>query len=236
MRVGAASGPQTAHQAREVEPRRTPVSQGELRDAIGRAHTKVTGRAPSAATLDVLTAQASLETASGARMYNFNFGGIKGQGPTGETARCRTHEVLNGKEVEIRDGFRAYRTLDEGATDYVRLMRDRFPGAMAQAERGDVAGFAHALKQSHYYTADEGAYATGLKNLMGVSSSAMSGRGAQGSLGTSLSLGAMPALPTTSSVLSGGSPAEGFADGSQLSRVMDAIGRHRTMIEPEDDE
>ncbi len=237
MRVGAPSpspvraphaGPAIAL-AREVEPRRTQVSQGEIRDAIARAHAKVTGRAPSAPTLDVLTAQASLETASGGRMYNFNFGGIKGRAPSGETARLRTHEVLSGKDVEIRDGFRAYRTIDEGATDYVRLMRDRFPAAMAQAERGDVDGFARALKQSNYYTANEKAYASGLRSLIGVG-----GANAK-STNEKLTLVSPPALPNISSVLAGTSPVRGFADGSQLSRVMDAIGHHRETIDADDD-
>lgn len=232
MRVGATAAGATLA-AREVEPRRTSVSQGELRDAIGRAHSKVTGRAPSTATLDVLTAHASLETASGSHMYNYNFGGIKGRGPTGETARCRTHEVLNGKEVEIRDGFRAYRNIDDGAADYVRLMRDRFPAAMAQAERGDVDGFARALKQSHYYTADEKAYASGLRGLMASASSAVTTAHADASPRPVASL---PAMPNTSSMAFGTSSPSGFADGSELSRVMDAIGHHRTMIEPDDDE
>ena len=231
MRVGASSSAHAAAPSREVEPRRTQVSQGEIRDAIARAHAKVTGRAASGATLDVLTAQASLETASGGRMYNYNFGGIKGAGPTGETAKLRTHEVLGGKDVEIRDGFRAYRTIDEGATDYVRLMKDRFPGAMAQAERGDVDGFARALKQSSYYTADEKSYASGLRSLMGTSAAA----GAHSSEDR-LTLGALPPMPNTSSILAGTSPAQGFADGSQLSRVMDAIGHHRETIDPDDEE
>lgn len=230
MRVGASSAGHTVAAAREVEPRRTEVSRGEIRAAIARAHAAVTGRAPGAATLDVLTAQASLETASGSRMYNFNFGGIKGQGPSGETARLRTHEVLGGKDVEIRDGFRAYRTIDDGATDYVRLMRDRFPGAMAQAERGDVDGFAHALKQSSYYTADEKAYASGLRSLIGAA-----GGGSGHSSDEKLTLGSLPTLPNTSSVLAGTTPAQGFADGSQLSRVMDAIGHHHESVDPDDE-
>ena len=245
MRIGAGSaahGAQPAQSAqaassREVEPRRTAVSASELRDALSRAHTKLTGRAPSAATLDVLTAQASLETASGSRMYNFNFGGIKGHSAAGETAKLRTHEVLNGKDVEIKDGFRAYRTLDEGATDYVRLVRDRFPSAMQQAERGDVDGFARALKKSGYYTADEKAYAAGLRSLMGASGggSAASHAHATSAIGAIGAIGALPGLPNTSSVLAGTSPAQGFADGSQLSRVMDAIGHHREIIDPDDE-
>ena len=230
MRVGPSTLLQHAP-AREVEPKRTQVSQVEIRDAIARAHTKVTGRAASGATLEVLTAQASLETASGGRMYNFNFGGIKGSGPTGETAKLRTHEVLGGKDVEIRDGFRAYRTLDEGATDYVRLIKDRFPGAMAQAERGDVDGFAKALKQSGYYTADEKSYASGLRSLMGTASTEGGGHGTS----DRLTIGALPALPNMSSVSAGSAVGPGFADTTQLSRVMDAIGHHRDAVDEDED-
>ena len=230
MKVGSTASAQHAAPSREVEPKRTQVSRGEIRDAIARAHSRVTGRAASGATLDVLTAQASLETASGGRMYNFNFGGIKGSGPNGETAKLRTHEVLGGKDVEIRDGFRAYRTIDEGATDYVRLMKDRFPGAMAQAERGDVDGFAKALKQSNYYTADEKAYASGLRSLMGTS-----GGSAARSSEQSVAIGSLSSLPNTSSILAGTSPPQGFVDESQLSRMMDAISHHRVSADEDED-
>jgi hypothetical protein len=146
----------------EVEPQRTSVTKDQLRAAIARAHTELFGEAPSAPLLDVLTAHASLETGAGASMYNFNFGGIKGVGPTGMTARCRTHEVLGGREVTVRDGFRAYPTLDAGAKDYVALMRTRFAAAASAAETGDVRAFAHALKRAGYYTASEEDYAAGL--------------------------------------------------------------------------
>lgn len=175
MRVGALPQIDTAAAAArrgvEVAPERTRVSRGEIRDAIARAHTRITGKAPSAGLLDVLTAQACLETGSGASMYNFNFGGIKGIGPSGLTARCRTHEVVGGREMEIRDGFRAYRTLDEGATDYVTTMVTRFGSAVGAASDGDVRAFAHALKQSGYYTAREEDYAAGLLALTGAPAS-----------------------------------------------------------------
>lgn len=228
MRLEATSLASPVSTSREVEPHLTPASPDKLRDAIARAYKKLTGRAPSAVTLDVLTAQASLETASGTRMYNFNFGGIKGRGPTGETARCKTHEVIAGKDVTIRDGFRAYRTLDEGAIDYVKLMRDQFPRAMDQAARGNVSGFAKALKQSHYYTADETAYATALHGLM------------PGGGSKETSLRAPNPSDSTFSVqpgsMVGPSSPGSFVDDAQLARVMDAIGHHRTTLEPDEDE
>lgn len=217
MRVGPndASTAIAPRQRTEVEPQRTQVSRADLRGAIGRAHQKLTGHAASPAFLDVLTAHASLETGSGTQMYNYNFGGIKGAGPTGETARCRTKEVLNGHEVEVRDGFRAYRSLDEGAVDYVRLMRERFGAAALHAARGDVDGFAHALKQARYYTADESKYASALRGLAGKTAAL-----------------AAPATPAGIEA----SPAAVFPDSFELGRVLDAIARHpRTTTTDEGD-
>ena len=172
MKIG---GPQAAQDptavataaARRVEPQRTPVTRADLRNSIRRALTESSGgQKPSEQLVDVLTAHASLETASGDKMYNFNFAGIKGRSPEGTTAICHTKEIVAGREVTIKDGFRAYSSIDAGARDYVRTMKGQFSGALAPAARGDVAGFASALKSAHYYTASEADYARGLSNLM----------------------------------------------------------------------
>lgn len=206
--------------ARTVDPERTSVSRADLRAAIGRAYHKVTGHAASAKVLDTLTAHASLETGSGTAMYNFNFGGIKGASPTGETAACRTKEVIDGKEIEIRDGFRAYHSLDDGAVDYVKLMTSRFGGAVQKAESGDLDGFAHALKQAHYYTADESKYASALHALSGQP---------EGSRTSSTHLGGLSNVN-----VSGASG--GFPDTLELGRVLDAIARHPMTIPDAEDE
>lgn len=183
MRVGSpAHVERAASSARQVEPQRTPVTRADLRAAISRALERTDGQRPAAELVNVLTAHASLETASGDRMYNFNFGGIKGASASGTTAVCRTHEVLGGKDVVIKDGFRAYGSLDEGALDYVRTMKSRFGGALAPAARGDVTGFASALKKAHYYTAAEADYSRGLTLLMGAPMGQPSAVGATGSL------------------------------------------------------
>lgn len=167
--VAEVHGTTTTPRAREVKLERTPATRAELRAAIERALVRTEGAQPPGKLVEVLTAHASLETASGDRMYNFNFAGIKGRSPAGMTAVARTREVLGGREVEIRDGFRAYATIDEGALDYVQTMKGRFAGALTPAARGDVSGFAHALKKAGYYTAAESDYARGLAGLMGIS-------------------------------------------------------------------
>jgi hypothetical protein len=157
-------GPVDPGGVRVVEPCRTPVSRHDLRAALGRAYQRVAGRSATRATLDTLTAQASLETASGSRMYNFNFGGIKGASPTRETASCLTHEIIGASDVVVRQGFRAYGSLDEGAEDFVRVLSTHFGSAMSKARAGDLDGFAHALKAAGYYTASETDYASALRS------------------------------------------------------------------------
>ncbi len=192
--------------AREVEPTRTPVTRTEIRAALAKAHQEMTGRPATPALLDTLTAQASLETAGGAKMYNYNFGGIKGQGPSGLTAKCRTFEVVDGKEVHIRDGFRAYTSLEEGAKDYLGLMRGQFKSAVAKAETGDVRGFAHELREAHYYTASEADYAAALGAAPATTG------GSRGSPPT-VGLGPPPDPLVPSEMLSA----------SQLTRILDAV-------------
>lgn len=199
MRI--ASGPSIAGSQlapRDVQARRTQASMGEIRAALGRALESATGRPPNARAVEVLSAQVSLETAHGSAMYNFNFGGIKGASPNGETANYLTHEVLGGQDVTLQQGFRAYGSIDEGARDYVSVLRTRFPQAYAQAVTGNVDGFAHALKQSHYFTASEAQYTAGLRAAGGLSPS--------GDTST-----AIQPVPT------------GLATSAELSRVLDAI-------------
>jgi hypothetical protein len=215
--VRVQSTARTPQETREVEPKLTAVSRGDLRAAIARAHTRVTGQAPSPGLLDILTAHASLETASGAKMFNFNFGGIKGQSASGETARYKTHEVIDGKDTVVRDGFRAYGSLDEGAADYVRLMRGRFGAAVSAAQGGNVDGFAHALKQAGYYTADEHTYASALHSLTGGTAHVEHHE-------PIATLGA--ALGNTNIAL---------PDSTQVERFMDALAHHRHVVSEEDD-
>jgi hypothetical protein len=177
-----------------VPARRSPVSMADIRASLSRAVESVTGRRATARTVDVLASQVSLETAGGSQMFNFNFGGIKGAAPGGATASYMTREVLDGNSVHIQQGFRAYASLDEGARDYVSVVRSRFPQAFQSAAAGDLDGFAHALKQAHYYTAPESEYAAGLRALAGKA-------------------GALPAAP----------PTEEYRTTADVSRLVDAV-------------
>jgi hypothetical protein len=203
--------------AREVETRATPLSAGQIQTALGAAYRKLHGRAPPKELLDILTAQVCTETASGARMHDFNFGGIKGQSAAGLTAKVRTKEILEGKEVSIRDGFRAYRSPVEGALDYVAFLEKRFPKALEAAQRGDVDSYVGHLKAGRYFTADEGAYANAVRTHRDVTI-----RG--GDLGPLALEQPAPKDPTqVAGELVLPSSDSGFATAAAVARVLDAM-------------
>jgi Mannosyl-glycoprotein endo-beta-N-acetylglucosaminidase len=162
-----------------VQPVRTRLDGTQASDALRAAWTRVTGQPPSEHTVAILTAQWAHETGNGASMYNYNFGGIKGMGPSGLCVSQRTKEGFGATEHTISDRFRAYRTADEGAADYVKLLTQRFPEAVQRAQAGDPAGFVSGLKQRGYFTGDAGAYTRSVSSL---TAQAMSkGYGAVGS-------------------------------------------------------
>ncbi len=151
-----------------VSPVRTRLDAGQASDALRTAWRAVTGEEPSDKTVRILTAQWAHETAHGASMFNYNFGGIKGVGPSGLSVSQRTREGFGETERTITDRFRAYQTAEEGATDYVRLLSKRFPEAVQAARDGDPSAFVHALKNRGYFTGDLGAYTRSVVALSGI--------------------------------------------------------------------
>jgi len=118
------------------------------------------------------------------------------------------------REVVIKDGFRAYSSLDEGAVDYVRTMKSQFSSALAPAARGDINGFAAELKRSHYYTASEADYARGLNSLIGAPSAVAATKGAK-----SYPLSAVPSFAHS----------DQFVSSSELSRLTDVLDAERLL-------
>lgn len=153
-----------------VPVQKTPMSGSEAADAISKAWTKRYGAPPSKETLSILTAQWALETGHGKSMCNYNFGGIKGTGPSGLSASYKTKEGWGATEVSITDRFRAYNSPEEGAADYLALLDRRYGNALDAARAGDAAGFVHGLKTRGYFTGNEEVYT---KNVVALSQSAL---------------------------------------------------------------
>ena len=144
--------------SRTTPVQRTQMSASTASAELRRAWTRVTGEVPDDKTVALITAQWAHETAHGASMYNYNFGGIKGVGPSGLSVEQRTKEGYGKHERQITDHFRAYESAEAGAEDYVKLLTRRFPEAVNAAKSGDTDGFVLGLKQRGYFTGDARAY------------------------------------------------------------------------------
>jgi len=59
--------------------------------------------------------------------------------------------------------FRAFKSLDDGMREQVKILAKRFSRAWPPLLAGDVDGFAQALKSMGYFTASAGAYANGMR-------------------------------------------------------------------------
>jgi len=115
--------------------------------------------------LSVLWAQWALETRRGDCCFNFNLGNIKWSGE-GDWMWLDTFEYIAGRRVDMRDKFRAFATLGDGALDYLRfLCRPSYALPWAHVVVGDADGFARALRVKGYYTASVDDYAGGLRSL-----------------------------------------------------------------------
>jgi len=143
---------------RSAPVQRTQLSTADASSELRQAWTRATGEVPDDKTVALLTAQWAHETAHGASMYNYNFGGIKGKSPSGLFVEQHTKEGWGHNERQIVDHFRAYESAQAGADDYVKLLTHRFPEATNAARLGDAEGFVQGLKQRGYFTGDARAY------------------------------------------------------------------------------
>lgn len=167
---GAAYGKRFGESLTQASTQRTQVQRTQMTPSaasaeLRQAWTRVTGEAPNDKTVALLTAQWAHETAHGSSMYNYNFGGIKGTGPTGLSVEQHTKEGWGRNERQITDRFRAYESPEAGAEDYVKLLTHRFPEAANAARAGNAEGFVQGLKQRGYFTGDVQAYHRSVESL-----------------------------------------------------------------------
>ncbi|HWA78349.1 MAG TPA: glucosaminidase domain-containing protein [Polyangiaceae bacterium] len=142
----------------------TPMDEEQAARHLMQAWHAVLDVRPSEQTLAVLWAHWAHETARGRRMHAFNFAGIKGRGPSGASVVVWTREGAGSSEL-VRRTFRAYRTANEGARDYVRLLSTRYPAALRAAGDGNAYGFVSALDAGGYFTGDTRAYLRAVTSL-----------------------------------------------------------------------
>ena len=146
---------------------RSNVTPQQIRDALNRAYIARYSSSPSKGLLNILTAQALHETDGGKSMFNYNFGGIKST-KNRNYYEGATKEVKDGKTVEIRDNFRAYSNVDEGAADFINYINYNYPEARKAADTGDLDSYVSSLKERGYFTDTLSSYKTGLSRRLAI--------------------------------------------------------------------
>jgi flagellum-specific peptidoglycan hydrolase FlgJ len=143
----------------------TPMARHDAISFLADAWQESQGEAPSTSTLAVLCAHWSHETDHGRRMHAYNFGGIKGVGPSGQSLVIWTREHV-GEERLVRRTFRAYASPEEGARDYVNLLAERYSAAFRAAREASIERFVTGLGSRGYFTDDEQTYLRSLARLV----------------------------------------------------------------------
>jgi hypothetical protein len=167
-----------------VAPVRTPATLAEIRAAVAEA----LGAPENAPSVSLGVAQIDLETAGGAKMWNWNVGNVKATDLWSGAFTCiKLTEVINGETVHFwpagevdaagavvgqawkvppghpQTRMRAFATLEDGVRSWEQtLRRARYASAWEALQAGEVGAFAAGLKKGGYFTADAGKYAAGL--------------------------------------------------------------------------
>ncbi len=148
----------------QVPAARTIVPPVDAMRALWFAHQAVVGGPTETALLSVLAAQSAFETARWHSMWNFNFGNVSGNYHGAWMLIPGAGEMEDGKPVlrerTEADGFRAYPSLQDGATDFVRFFCEDtnhdgvniYDAAIRAAKVGNVTGFCAGLKAARYFT------------------------------------------------------------------------------------
>lgn len=181
--------------AERLEARVTPVDRTDVFAALWHAWLQLFDDVPSRKTICLLVAHWAFETGWGKSMWCFNFGNAKAKAngsydytyfPCGEVLSVATAnrlvavmpdkakivQVVDDDRVEVKFWpdhptccFRAFETIEEGAIDYLGMLRSRFSKSWPVLMHGDPAGFVHSLKAQGYFTADEGPYASAVTSI-----------------------------------------------------------------------
>jgi flagellar protein FlgJ len=138
----------------------------DARRHLARAWAKVMHQPAPAEAVALLLAHWALETGHGFAMSDHNFAGLKGRAPGGGSALWWTWERgAQGKLERVRARFRAYATPEEGARDYLSILKDRYADALTAAQRGDADSFVNALERRGYFTEATDDYRRAIRSL-----------------------------------------------------------------------
>jgi hypothetical protein len=147
---------------------RTEVSESELVKALISAWQKLFGSMPTKEQIAMLLAQNALETGHRKSMWNYNIGNVTtdGKGKYNYFDDLTTNEQISpGKWKKMNLKYRAFNTLDEGALDYIKFLKNNYATAWQHIINPNPEEYSKALKKAGYYTADEIPYTKNMVSL-----------------------------------------------------------------------
>jgi hypothetical protein len=161
-------------QSQYVPTKITPIAKEEFINGIKATWPKViTDITLSEEGVNILYAQAALETGNFSDTKNYNFGNIKASPKSGKWTSFPCGENLDGKSYKFTARhpmcyFRAFETAQEGIAFYLGTLGKRYHSALEAAVQGDVKAFANELHENGYYTAKPELYLKGLNRYLGI--------------------------------------------------------------------
>lgn len=143
----------------------TPLAMPDVARVGARAFGAIAGRLPTRGMLAILVAIIGLENAGGRAILQFNWGNISGEGPAGYWVHPKP---TAGQPLK----FRAYRSHDEGALAWWRLVLRRYLPVLERGDAFDPRGAVHELYRLGYVVAmspgEERGYANAVEKLFGA--------------------------------------------------------------------
>jgi hypothetical protein len=145
------------------------VSEAQMAQAINEAWSELFGNHPTKDQVALIMAQNSLETGNRKSMWNNNIGNIttNGEGNFDFYDDLTTDEqVQPGVWKKKNLKYRSYRSLKDGAKDYLKLLKSpRYAQVWQHLKNPDPIAFSKALKGAGYYTANEEPYTKSIAKL-----------------------------------------------------------------------
>jgi len=146
----------------------TYLSLQEIAVHLSHAWKKLMGMEIKDEQLGIVWTQVCLETASGTKMMNNNFGNIKKKpGNFFTSYKCHEYDNQGIKHEYLppdkQTWFSAWKSPDEGAMGYLLYLQQKYPEGFQAIKNGDISTYVKAIKKRGYFTAPEDKYLARMK-------------------------------------------------------------------------
>lgn len=161
-------------QNKYLPPQTNSMPELDIVKALNEAWIEVLKTQPSIDSLAVLFAQITLECGPNLKYCkNSNIGNIKSLPNDNRFwTSFRCNEIINGINQYYDPpnpicNFRAFKTAKEGFVDYIQFLAQKknYANAWIEVIAGNPSEYAHQLKLSKYYTAEESIYVKGVLSI-----------------------------------------------------------------------